>query len=992
VIRYGVLGALAVMDGEREIVVSAGRDRVVLAMLLLRAGRIVGVDELIDAVWPADPPATARAQLQTCVSRLRRLLPANTIMTDPGGYGISVGADDLDAAVFARLVASGRATADRSLLRKALDLWQGPALVGIDSPEVRRAAEVLDEQRVVATADWVDLELADGRHHELVGELAILVERFPLRERLRGQLMLALARSGRPAEALAEFRRGREVLNAELGIEPGAGLQDLHRRILAGESALPGARIRCLPRTVADFTGRDETVRRIVKTIEQGDPAAPMVAMIDGMAGSGKTTLALHVAGLVGDRYPDAHLFIDLDGHSERAPVEPAAALLALLRQLGVAPERIPADAPGRVNLWRGELDTCRVLMIFDNAASSAQLVDLLPTSPGSLALVTSRRRLAGLDAVHPESLPVLTDDEAIVLLERIAGSRVAAEPAAAAEVVRRCGALPLAIRLAGSRLAHRPRWRVADLVHRLGTAALPELAAEDRTVASAFALSYGQLPDRTRRLFRLLGLYPGPVFDALGAAALTGLPAHEAQDVLDDLVDVHLIEEPEPGVFRLHDLLREYAAALAADLPPADRAVAVVAVLDFQVHAIAASVPEAKRPTMQHDLRLEAPLRPDLAVADDDAEARVERERPNLAGFMEAAVAAGRPEFAWRLARVAWQHLWVRGYTGDIIRVQGRAMDLAAAAGDRPAEAMSANYLGAAYFRQARYPETERLVKRCLRIREELGDEAGTANALGNLVGIYGSSGRYVEAVETATAALRLYRRGGNVYQAAEHLNNLAVSLGWLGRYDEALRLQRLRLMMLSEQGNVLGVGNSLIHLCSIKLRAGVLRTDLGFRMIVAALRLFERASYRFGEAEARNELGRLLRSEGRYAEALVQQRLAMELVLAIGDRRFEAQFINEMAVTIHATGDSAAALELHQKAVRVAREVQDPYGQANAHLGLGDCLAASDPAAAGRHWQQALDMFERMGSPERHLAAKRLNGGADHLQAAAGGGTMEA
>ncbi|MEU4425496.1 BTAD domain-containing putative transcriptional regulator, partial [Actinoplanes sp. NPDC024001] len=468
-LRYRLLGPLSVtVDGE-PVAITAGRDRVVLAMLLLHPGRIVGLSEITEAVWGADPPATARGQVQTCISRLRRALPPDAIRTDPAGYGIVAGPDESDVVAFAQLVAEARTAGDagsaRYTYRKALDLWRGPACAEIDAPGVRQAAAALDERRALAVEDWIELELGAGRAREILSELGELVRRFPLRERLRGQLMIALYRAGRQADALAEFRNARQVLSDELGIEPGPELQAVHREILNGAVPAPertAARIRCLPRTVRDFTGRDDLVERLL-----GEMSGVLV--IDGMAGSGKTTLALHLAALVGDRYPDAHLFVDLQGHSAEEPVEPGAALLVLLRQLGLSAETIPADLVGRVALWRTELSGRRVLVVLDNAASSAQVADLLPTSAGSLALVTSRRRLAGLDGVQPEPLPLLDTGESIALLTRIVGERVVAEPEAAAEVVRRCGGLPLAIRLAGARLAHRPRWRVADLVRRLG-------------------------------------------------------------------------------------------------------------------------------------------------------------------------------------------------------------------------------------------------------------------------------------------------------------------------------------------------------------------------------------------------------------------------------------------------------------------------------------------------------------------------------------------
>ncbi|MEU4157991.1 BTAD domain-containing putative transcriptional regulator [Actinoplanes sp. NPDC026670] len=675
--RYRILGPLSVMDGERQ--VTAGRDRTVLAMLLLRPNRIVALSELASAVWGPRPPATARNQLQNCVSRLRRVLPADAILTDPAGYGIQAGPDDLDSVVFLRLVAAARASSGdrsaRTAYQMALDLWRGEACAGIDAPPVRQAAAMLDEEHTLAVEDWVDLELADGRAEELVAELATLVERFPLHERLRGRLMLALHGAGRPNDALAEFHRASDTLRDELGMEPGENLQAAHREILSGTVSVTHRPIRCLPRTVVDFTGRHEVLTRLQTGVFATNPS---VVVIDGMPGSGKTTLALHLVTLAGDRFPDAHLFVDLHGHSERAPLEPPAALQVLLRQLGLPADDIPADHAGRAARWRAEAARRRLLVVLDDAASVAQIIGLLPGTPGSLTVVTSRRRLRGLPGAHREPLPLLATDEAVALLGRIAGDRVRAEPAAAADVVRRCGGLPLAVRLAGSRLAHRPRWRVADLLARLTMAALPELAVENRTVIGAFALSYADLSEPAQQLFRLLGAYPGATVDALAAAALTGFPLADGAALLAELADARLVDEPEPGVHRLHELLREYASAL-----PGRTGAAVLGVLNLETHALMATMPEAYRRFVERDLESMPLLRPDLVRVVGDPAARLERLRSDLPRYLDAAVRAGQPHYAWWIPRAAWYALCRRGYHDDVAVLNERGLAAAREHGD---------------------------------------------------------------------------------------------------------------------------------------------------------------------------------------------------------------------------------------------------------------------------------------------------------------------
>lgn len=960
-VRYRILGPLSVTEAGQSVAVTAGRDRVVLAMLLVNPNRIVGAGELIDALWGTAPPVTARGQLQSCISRLRRILQPGVILTDRAGYRIRVGPDELDAEVFARAVDRARAAGDRAALRAALDLWRGPACAELDTPAIRHAAAALDERYALAVEDWADLELAAGNERELAGELGGFAERFPLRERLRGQVMLALARSGRQADALAEFRKARDLLAGELGIEPGEELQRRHREVLSGEVAAEVRAVgpvRCLPRTVGDFTGRAEQVERLLAAIAAG--FGPVAVVIDGMAGSGKTTLALHVAARIGDRYPDAHLYLDLQGHSEGEPVEPGAALLALLRQLGLSAGEIPLEPAERVALWRTEASRRCVLVILDNAASSAQLADLLPAAPGSLALVTSRRRLAGLDGVRVESLPVLSPVEAVSLLAQIAGPRVGAEPAAAAEVARRCGYLPLAIRLAGARLAHRPRWRVADLLHRLAEVALPELAAETRTMAGAFTLTYRQLPPLTQRVFRLLGVYPGTEFDALAVAALTDLARDDAENALEDLVDVNLVDEPGSGVYRMHDLVREYAGMLAAELPAADRTAALVAALDFELHAAAAATIATQRVTMLRDLGNRQPARPDLTVADPAA--RLDRGRPQLVAFVSAATAAGRADYAWLIPRAAWQFLFFRGYMDDLRELQELALAAARAADDRAGIATTANYLAGTFGRAGQIDKAVEHLRLSIRLRTELGDLGGVTSGLLNLGQTYISQGRLAEAAGAVQAAMRATVRIRDRPSPAAALGLLADVLILLGRYDEATRISRLRMFTAIEYRAEDDLAAALLSLQRARYRGGTLPGAAAHHYVEVVLRLVRRTGYRSIEADAYDDRARLLRAAGRLSEAIADHRRALELAVRLQDNRHMAEFRHNWAVTLRRLGDRDAARSMAEQSLRAARAGRNVYVLARAQAGLAACLDPDDPEA-GRLRAQSAELFDRMG-----------------------------
>jgi DNA-binding SARP family transcriptional activator/tetratricopeptide (TPR) repeat protein len=971
--RFRILGPLSVIVDGQSVVITAARDRVVLAMLLLSPGRVLSVDTLIEAVWGDEPPVTARGQLQNCISRLRRILPFQAIGSDPAGYQINIGSDDVDSVVFARLAAAGRRDGDPALLREALDLWRGEALSGVESETVRRAAASLDEQHEAALEDWAELELAAGHHRDLLGPLTDLAKRFPLRERLRGQLMRALAAAGRTGEALAEFRQARDQLLDELGIEPGRPLQELYRQLLSGGAA-PAVTperpvVRSLPRTVADFTGREELIDRLLGRVAGGGPA---VLALDGMPGSGKTTLALHLASRLGDRYPDAHLYVDLHGHSEREPLDPAAALLVLLRRLGVAADRVPESLDERIDLWRGELAGRRALLILDNAASSAQILDLLPASPETLVLVTSRRRLLGLDGVHPESLPVLDEAEAVALLTRIAGDRVLAEPAAAAELVGRCGGLPLAIRLAGARLAHRSRWKVADLVRRFGDAALPELAAESRTVAGAFALSFGQLPEPMRRAFRLLGVHPGRIFDVPAVAALTDRPPGEARDLLDDLIDVHLVEEPEPDVFRMHDLLHEYASALAAELPSDERRAALHRLLDLELGAALRTLAAPRLRSVLRELSLPEVPSAELAGTVADPGARLDRGRLYLGALITAAIAGGRSEYSWQFARAAWWRLSTLGYGDEVREMFTRARTEARRVGNGAAEATCANYLASIYFRRAQFDDALALLLEAIRIRRTLGDPVPLSISLGNLVAIYSATDRFVEAAVTSAEALRLAEHAGDEHAVMMRLDSRAMSLNKLGLFDEALLLQGRRLRGMLVAKDETNIVHCLLNLITIRRRAGRIAPPAAERALRIILRQAIRIRYPEVAAEARAELGDVLRERGRFAEAADQIEQALEMFDQSDEVRFRARAFNTLGAVRREGGDPVAAAELHRRAGELARTVSQPSEIARSHLGLGDC--ATDPEVARSHWRAAVEIFTRLEVPERHDAAARL------------------
>lgn len=569
-----LLGPIELVADGRPFDIGGPRQRTVLAALALNVARVTSMDGLIAAVWADDPPETARGQVQVCISGLRKVLAEaghpGAIRTVSPGYRLELAPSDVDTLQFTHLVATAKSAADKGdpgqavkHLRAALALWRGPAFDGVDSDLIRRGATTLDERRLTATEERVRLDLGLGQHRQLVSELHALVGEHPLRERLHELLMIALYRSGRPAEALNAYRTARDVIVEEIGVEPGQELRELELAILNRDPALqpddePVAAVpRQTPASVADFTGRGAELADIVATLTKApDYAVPVVA-ISGRGGVGKSSMAIRAAHELAPHFPDGQLYATLRGGS------PADQLAGFLRALGGA---VPETVDERAALYRSTLAGSRVLVVLDDVTSEAQALPLLPGTPGCAVITTSRARLGNLPGAYFVDLRPLPAPTALELLGRIVGTpRVEAEPADARELAHLCEGLPLALRIAGARLAARPAWRIADLVGRLRDESrrLAELAHRDCTLRSSITRTYEALAPVPRRLFRLLALLDTPDLHTWTAAALLDLPFPEAETVVESLVDAHLVEVVEHPRYRLPALARAYAKEL---------------------------------------------------------------------------------------------------------------------------------------------------------------------------------------------------------------------------------------------------------------------------------------------------------------------------------------------------------------------------------------------------------------------------------------------
>ncbi|GAA0624134.1 transcriptional regulator AfsR [Kutzneria viridogrisea] len=579
-------------------------------MLLLASGQAVSTAELVDGVWGDNPPTRAISAVRTYVYRLRRALEPNPVgshvLRSVGdGYALDIAVDALDAKVFERQVIDARQHDERGrvaeaadLLSGALALYRGEPLAGVPGPYAQAQRTRLVEQRLMVLEDRLDLDLMSGRHAQIVGELAGLVTAHPLRERMLAQRMVALYRCGQPTMALDGFGASRRHLVAELGVEPGPLLRELHQQILAGNDiAYPPGRSPItsgqrlprpaqLPAAVPDFTGRAAIVEQVAESVLASDGSTMPTSVISGLGGVGKTALAVYVAHRVKAHFPDGQLYVDLHGVDEE-PARPQLVLNSFLGALGIGENAVPAGLDERAALLRSVLAGRKVLLVLDNAHDAGQVAPLLPGTGGCAVLVTSRSRIASLPGARTFELPVFDTDEALTLLRRVVGPRTATPEPAARAVVDACGNLPLAVRISASRLASRPNWTLPLLAERLSDQCgrLDELRLGDVAVANTFRLGYDQLDSESAHAFRLLSISGLHGFSRYSAAAMLDRPPAVAERLCEQLVDLSLLESVGPGRYRYHDLVRLYACDRARESEPSgDRVAALTRLLDFHL------------------------------------------------------------------------------------------------------------------------------------------------------------------------------------------------------------------------------------------------------------------------------------------------------------------------------------------------------------------------------------------------------------------------
>ncbi|MFD0363832.1 BTAD domain-containing putative transcriptional regulator [Nocardia sp. GCM10030253] len=1017
-VRFTVLGPVEVLVDGRALP-AAPRHRAVLAWLLLNARRVYSNERLIDAIWGMEPPGTARSQIHAAVTAIRRVLReagvAHVLETKAAGYVVAPEPGMLDLDEFTRRVAVAQTLTTQdppaavAELRAALSLWRGEALAGLNADYVASARLLLDEKRIAAFERLADIELSLGKHDQLLDELRAQVAAHPLREKLSAQLMLAMHRAGRQADALAIARAFRTELAEQQGLDPGSAFVALEQAVLRDDPAtlapdvplspnrahaltafatsgpatsrstnyvptlseptqsgppLSGAtqsgpssyapatpepamveptlpvalssKANFLPYDIPDFAGRDAELDRLIGPL---DDTTVTISAIDGMAGIGKTALAVHVAHRVAERFPDGQLFIDLQAHSANLePIAADAALEILLRQLGIPEQSIPTSTVDRGALWRSELAGRRVVVVLDNAADTDHVRPLLPNASASLLLITSRRRLVDLDGARALSVDLLPADDAVGLFEQIVGARAIAEPLAVLDVLQLCGFLPLAVRIAAARLQHRPRWTVEYLAGRLRDERrrLAELSTAERGVAAAFALSYRQLEPEHQRMFRLLGLHPGRDFDPGAAAALANSSVDDAEMLLEDLLDAHVIAQHELGRYTFHELLREHARATGAEAETDDsRNTARTRLFDHYLHTARTAVDLLFHYSAQHRRPLPEPSRPVLPFIDDIAAGRwLDAEHENLLATAGYAAEHGLPTFARDAAEALRPYLDGHSRHTDAARLHTVGLSASRQLADRSGEARALTDLGWAHWRQGDFEQAFSRSTQALLVSREIGDHLQEARALNTLGNVAWRRRDYDEARRNLEPALQLAVDAGNQVGEAHVRGNLAMVFAATASYTDAED-----------------------HLD----RALALHRELGNQR---------------GEALVLNNLGVIARGSGQFGLSLAHHGRARDLYRMLGNHSDEASAVNALGETARCGNNPTQAITDHTAALDLADEASNLPEQARAQEGLSRAhhtLGHLDEARA--HAESALELYTDLGVPEAEDMRTFLN-----------------
>ncbi|HWO58788.1 MAG TPA: BTAD domain-containing putative transcriptional regulator [Umezawaea sp.] len=944
---YRILGPVEVEGPSGPVRITPGRQQVVLALLLMEANQVVSTEHIVDTLWDELPPDTARTQVQICVSRLRKSLTDAgvpvTITTRPPGYQLRLVAGTLDMHVFARkvtearvLVKEGRAAEAVGLLRAAVGLWRGPCLSGLPNRALRTKALRLDEERLTATEDYLELELELRRHHQIVGEVTRLVHENPLRERLRAVLMLALHQAGRQAEALEVYRTGRRLLVEELGLEPGERLRLLESAILSGDAVgdavEPGKQAeavpvrwtqhpRQLPADTADFIGHEDLIRTAESVLVGKDRRAVGVVVVVGRPGSGKTTVAAHIGHRVAaEHFPDGQLYCDLRG-TRGEPSAPADVLGRFLLALGIPGPVIPVGLDERVAMYRTLMAERRILVVLDDASTEGQVAPLLPGSSTCAVLVTSRSRLTGVPGARQVEVDVLDQAQSLDLLGRVIGAdRVGREPEAAAALVRTVGGLPLALRIIAARLAARPHWSLATMVHRLASERhrLDELAHGEMTIRASLSLTYNGLDRSARGLFGLLGLSDGPEIPGWLAGAVLDDPSPYPSDLLEPLVDVQMldvatVERTGEFRYRYQDIVRLFAREkLAEEVSPEERARAVERVvggwlaLAEQAHRLIYGGDY----TVLHGTGVRWPP-PASYVEQALAEPLewMDAEQVNLCAAIAQAAEAGLDELCWDLAVTGVTLFESRGYLDDWERTHEQALRATRRAGNARGTAAVLGSLGTLHINRGQTARSHEVLVAALELFKEVDDPRGLALCRRDLGLLARWAGRDDEALALYSEAIRDFDRVDDVVGRAIVLTQRADVFSRRGRIDVAREQLDEAMGIYRTTGYVGGATHTLRRIGQVQVRAGE-RVEAA-RTFGTVLEMVRHSRDVIGEGHLLRDLGEVNAGLGRYAEARDFLEQALVVRERIMDRGGAAAIREDLAGVLARLGDAGRAPE---------------------------------------------------------------------------------
>jgi DNA-binding SARP family transcriptional activator/Tfp pilus assembly protein PilF len=905
------------------------QQRMTLAVLALHVGQVVPVEELIEAIWEDRPPRSARASLHSLVTKARQSLagiPGAAVDRCGDGYRLRLDLTRVDLYRFRALARAGRDAADErtaiALFDEALTLWRGPALADVSGTAAAEALRrALADEHLAAAADRIGRLLACDREPEAAAEIPSLLAANPLSERLAGMLMLARYRCGQRGEALQAFRDIRRRLSAELGVEPTVELQRLHERILAGDQDLLPARPgpagpggnghwprpapgegrvprpvpRQLPPAAADFVARAGELSLMDAMIAGGGTdTAASVLVICGPAGVGKTALAVRWALQAAGDFPDGQLYINLMGFSPSVPVPPEQAIRGLLQAVGIPSPEIPESVHAQAALYRSMLADRRMLVLLDNAADASQVRFLLPAGQGCAVLVTSRSQLTGLVAAEGARLlrlDMLAEADARELLARRLGEqRVAAEPEAARELARLCGGLPLALVVVAARAAAQPGLPLsaiaAELRRRPGRLDALETGDQGSTVREVFSWSCRQLSHPALRMFRLVGVHPGPDVSVPAAASLASLPEQQAGRALAELVRASMLTEHAAERYSCHDLLRAYAVEQAERCAPAERDAAVRRVLDHYLHTAAVAARllyPASDPLPPEPAEPEAAPLPLAGRA--EALAWLSAERQVLLTAAGHAAAAGLDTRAWKLVAAMTDFLYRQGLWHDLAAAGGTALAAARRLGDRQGQAHAHYSLGRACLGLGRHRDGLAHLERAADLFQLVGDTARQARSKLAVGEVLQQQGRHAAARRQAELALRMYTELGHRPGQARALTNLGLHSNQLGDYPGALVRCERALALHREFGNPLGEAHTWDH--------------LGY---------------------ARHQMGQ-------NADAIGCYRRALRLLRVVSDRLEQAGVLARLGDALGAVGDRQAAHDAWQRSLAILDELHHPY-----------------------------------------------------------------